>query len=36
MQKLADDLTPAQQIKLAQYLLAKARPIHTSEEALLR
>jgi len=35
MQKLADKLTPAQQIQLAEYLIAKARPIAMGEEALL-
>jgi len=35
MQKLADKLTPAQQLQLAEYLIAKARPSTVSEEALL-
>jgi len=35
MQKLADKLTPAQQLQLAEYLIAKARPSRVSEEALL-
>jgi len=35
MQKLADQLTPVQQLQLAEYRLAKARPIAVGEEALL-
>ena len=35
MQKLADRLTPAQQLELAEYLIAKARPMAVSEEAHL-
>jgi hypothetical protein len=35
MQRLVYQLTPAQQLQLAEYLLAKARPISVGEEALL-
>jgi len=35
MQKLADKLTPAQQLQLAEYLIAKARSNSVSEETLL-
>ncbi len=35
MQKLADKLPLAEQVQLAEYLLAKARPISVGEEALL-
>lgn len=35
MQKLADKLTPEQQLQLAEYLIAKARPIGVGEEALI-
>ena len=35
MEKLADELTPAQQLQLAKYLFAKARATKIGEEALL-
>jgi hypothetical protein len=35
MQKLADELTPRQQLQLAEYLMAKARPVAVSDEALI-
>ena len=35
VQKLADGLTPEQQLELARYLLAKAGPMTRCEEAML-
>jgi hypothetical protein len=35
VQHLADELTPAQQLKLAEYLLAKTRKRKLSEEMIL-
>ncbi len=35
LRHLADELTASQQLQLAEYLLAKARPTRLSDEALL-
>ena len=35
IEKLADELSPAQQLQLAEYLFAKARGTKIGEEALL-